>query len=258
MKKLVNVLLTLCIVALLYIVVESIMNPIRFAEEKERRDQAVIERLNDIRNAQMEYNHLNGKGYCDNFDTLAEFIRTAQLPIVKKVGELTDNQLENNWTENKVLTLYAKARSAEIEAAKLTGRRAANKKIEADTLWQQAEREGFIKILDDGTKEFLFSRETAWVSLYDSLYHGRIDPDSLRYVPFSNGKEFELSISVDSSKIGIPTYSFEAKVLFVDYLGETSENGGLDKQEIINLLEDCDDRGRYRGLKVDNNSGNWE
>ena len=114
MKKLVNVLLTLCIVALLYIVVESIMNPIRFAEEKERRDQAVIERLNDIRNAQMEYNHLNGKGYCDNFDTLAEFIRTAQLPIVKKVGELTDNQLENNWTENKVLTLYAKARSAEI------------------------------------------------------------------------------------------------------------------------------------------------
>ena len=67
-----------------------------------------------------------------------------------------------------------------------------------------------------------------------------------------------MSISVDSSKIGIPTYSFEAKVLFVDYLGETSENGGLDKQEIINLLEDCDDRGRYRGLKIDNNSGNWE
>ena len=33
---------------------------------------------------------------------------------------------------------------------------------------------------------------------------------------------------------------------------------GLDKQEIINLLEDCDDRGHYRGMKVDNNSGNWE
>ncbi len=258
MKKIVNVLLSICIVALLYIVVESIMNPIRFAEEKSRRDQAVIERLNDIRNAQMEYNHLNGRGYCDNFDTLAEFIRTAQLPIVNKVGELTDNQLENNWTENKVLTLYAKARSAEIEAAKLTGRRAANKKIEADTLWQKAEREGFIKINEDGTKEFLFSRETAWVSLYDSLYHGRIDPDSLRYVPFGNGTEFEMEVATDSSKTGVVSYSFFAQVPYVKYLGAESEGGGLDKQEIINLLEDCDDRGRYRGLKIDNNSGNWE
>ena len=145
-----------------------------------------------------------------------------------------------------------------MEASQLTGRKAAQKQYEADTLWQRAATEGFIKINPDGTKDFIFSRETEWVSLYDSLYKGRIDPDSLRYVPFSDNKEFELSTSSDTSKAGVISHTFEAKTLFVDYLGPTSYNGGLDKQEIINLLEDCDDRGRYRGMKVDNNSGNWE
>ena len=257
MKKVVNILLAICIVALIYIVYGSIMNPIRFENEKKFRDKAVIQTLMDIKAAQTEYKYQHDT-YCDNFDSLAAFIKTAQLPITKKIGELTDDQMENNWTEEKVLKLYAKAQSAEIEASRLTGRKAAQKQYEADTLWQRAATEGFIEILEDGSKNFLFSRETEYVSLYDSLYKGSMNPDSLRYVPFSNGKEFELTVSVDSSKAGIPTYSFEAKVPFVDYLGETSENGGLDKQEIINLLEDCDDRGRYRGMKVDNNSGNWE
>lgn len=251
MKKVINILLGICIVAMIYIVYGSIMDPIRFANEKGIRDRAVIEKLMDIKAAQTEYNYQKG-GFCDNFDTLAAFIKTAQLPITKKVGELTDDQLENNWTENKVLTLYARATAAEEEAAKLTGRRAANKRIEADTLWQKAVDEGFVVIKEDGTKEFLFSRETEYVSLYDSLYHGRINPDSLRYVPFSDGVEFELSTASDTSKAGVISHTFEAKTLYVNYLG------GLDKQEIINLLEDCDDRGRYRGLKVDNNSGNWE
>lgn len=257
MKKVVNILLAICIVALVYIVYGSIMNPIRFQAEKSIRDKAVIQKLMDIKAAQTEYNYQNN-GYCDNFDSLALFIKTAQLPITKKIGELTDDQLENNWTENKVLALYAQARDAEQQAAQLTGRKAKQKQIEADTLWEKAAREGFITILEDGTKEFNFSRDTEWVSLYDSLYHGRINPDSLRYVPYSNGKEFELSVSSDTSKTDVITHSFEAKVLFVDYLGPESYGGGLDKQEIINLLEDCDDRGRYRGMKVDNNSGNWE
>ena len=257
MKKVVNILLAICIVALIYIVYGSIMNPIRFANEKKVRDNAVIQKLMDIKAAQTEYNYQHS-GFCDNFDTLAAFIKTAQLPITKKIGELTDDQLENNWTENKVLALYAKAQTAEQEAAKLKGRKAAQKQFEADTLWERAAKEGFIEILEDGSKNFLFSRETEFVSLYDSLYKGRINPDSLRYVPFSDFeipgvyKEFELSTSSDTSKSGVITYSFEAKTPFVNYLH------GLDKQEIINLLEDCDDRGRYRGMKVDNNSGNWE
>ena len=258
MKKVINILLAICIVAMVYIVYGSIMGPIKFANEKGIRDGAVIQKLMDIKAAQTEYNYQNGM-YCDNFDTLATFIRTAQLPITKKIGELTDDQLEDNWTESKVLTLYAKATTAEMEAAKLTGRQAAKKQIEADTLWQKAVDAGFIEIAEDGTKNFLFSRETEYVSLYDSLFHGRnVDPDSLRYVPFSNNVEFELSTSSDTSKTGVITNTFQAQTLFISYLGANSYNGGLDKQEIINLLEDCDDRGRYPGMRIDNNSGNWE
>ena len=252
MKKLINTLLALCIVALVYIVYDSILGPIRFAKEKDIRDKAVIQKLMDIKAAQSEYNNLYHMGYCDNFDTLIAFIKTAELPITRRIGELTDDQMENEWTEDKVLMLYAKANAAEQAAKQLKGRQARNKQIEADTLWEKAAKEGFIKFREDGTKEFIFSRETEWVSLYDSLYNGRMNPDSLRYVPFTDGIEFELTTSSDTSKLGLVTHSFEAQALFEDYLE------GLDKQEIINLLEDCDDRNRYRGMKVDNNSGNWE
>ena len=252
MKKVVNILLSLCIVAMIYIVYGSIMGPIRFSNEKNRRDSAVIEKLLEIKAVQNEYNIQHG-GYCDNFDSLAAFIRTGQIPIVNRNGELTDDQLDHNWTESKVLALYAKARQAEMEAEKLTGRKAANKKIEADTLWQRAATEGFIIIHEDGTKEFLFSRETVFVSLYDSIFKGKvIDPDSLRYVPFSDGVEFELTTASDTSSTGVISHSFQAQTEYINYLG------GMDRQELINLLEDCDDRGRYRGLRVDNNSGNWE
>ena len=75
MKKVINILLAICIVALIYIVYGSIMNPIRFANEKGIRDRAVIERLMDIKAAQTEYNYQHD-GYCSNFDTLAEFINS--------------------------------------------------------------------------------------------------------------------------------------------------------------------------------------
>ena len=251
MKKVINILLGLCILALVYIVYGSIMKPIRFTNEKGIRDRAVIERLMDIKAAQTEYKYQHD-GYCNNFDSLAEFIKTAKLPIIRKIGNLTDDQLDDNWTESKVLNLYAQALAAEKEAKTATGSRARRKAIEADTLWQKALDEGFIKIREDGTREYTFSRDTVWVSLYDSLYHGRMNPDSIRYVPFGNGAQFELSTSTDTSKTGVVSYTFEAKTPFVAYLE------GLDKQEIINLLEDCEDRGRYEGMKVDNNSGNWE
>jgi len=251
MKKVINFILALCIVGLIYIVYGSIMGPIKFANAKSERDKAVITRLTQIKDAQTEYNHQR-TGYCNNFDSLAAFIKTAKLPITKKVGELTDDQLDANWTESKVLALYQKARNAEEEAKKLTGRRAANKKYEADTLWQRAAKEGFIEILEDGTKNFLFSRETDYVSLYDSLYHGLLDPDSIGFIPFGNGALFELETDSEETKSGLVQYSFIAKAPYKVYLD------GLDKQEIINLLEECDDRGRYRGLTVDNNSGNWE
>ncbi len=252
MKKVINTLLILCIAGLAYVYYGSIMGPINFQKDKSIRDNAVIERLVAIKDAQNEYNKQHGGEFCSDFDSLIAFVRTGELPIVRKLGNLTDDQLEANWTENKILKLYEDANIAEELSKTLTGSKAAQKAKLAKELWDSAAAAGFVTYNEDGSKNFSFSRDTVWVNMYDSLYHGKLDLDSMSFIPFSNGEKFELTTSTDTSKSGLVQYSFMVKAPFESYLG------GLDKQEIINLLEDCDDRGRFRGLTVDNNSGNWE
>ncbi|MCQ2064837.1 MAG: hypothetical protein MJY66_03145 [Bacteroidaceae bacterium] len=252
MKKFVNILLVLCIIGLAYIYYGSIMGPINFQNEKDRRSQAVISRLVNIKDAQMEYHHQHGGLYTENFDTLIEFVKTGKLPVIKKVGDLTDDQLDADWTENKVLALYKEARQLEDQSHILTGYKGTKAAKEAQEKWQTAIDAGFITIDENGEKNFVYSRDTVWVSLYDSLYHGSIDPDSLRYIPFGNGAEFEMTTSCDTTKSGNFQYSFEAMAPYKIYLD------GLDKQEVFNLIDECDQLGRYPGMRVDNNSGNWE
>ena len=55
MKTVFNIVLGLCIIALVYICYASIMGPIDFENAKKQRDAAVIARLIDIRKAQSEY-----------------------------------------------------------------------------------------------------------------------------------------------------------------------------------------------------------
>lgn len=61
-----------------------------------------------------------------------------------------------------------------------------------------------------------------------------------------------MQIACDTTVTGAIQYSFSAQTLFTDYLG------GLDRQELINIINDRRDRGIYEGMRVDNNSGNWE
>ena len=253
MKKFINILLGLCIIGLAYIFYGSIMGPIKFAKEKSIRDNAVISRLLDIKDAQTEYHNQHGGMYTASFDTLINFVKTGKVPIIKKTGELSDDQMEADWTELKVLSLYQDAKAAEAAAKTLTGSRAARKAQEAKDMWKEAADAGFLTLNDDGTvKEFIFSRDTVWIDVMDSLYHGKINPDSLRFIPFGNGKQFEMETSCDTTKSGSFQYSFSAQTLFKNYLD------GLDAQEVFNLIDDRQKRGLYEGMRVDNNSGNWE
>lgn len=245
MKKVINILLALCVVGLGYIFYGSIMGPIKFDREKTIRDTEVINRLIDIRSAQVEYHAQHGGYYTDSFDSLIAFVKTGKLPVVNKVGELNDTQLENGWTESKVLNLYKEAKEAK-------------NRYTAKAKWDEAIEAGFVTRDEEGNINYLFSRDTVWVSLYDSIYKGRINPDSLRYVPFGNGAEFEMEVGLDSTKSGSFMSLFEARVLFDIYLE------GLNEQEIINLIDEREQLGRYPGMKVgdafsgNNNAGNWE
>ena len=250
MKKVVNIVLTLCVIALGYICVGSIMGTINFGKVRDAREKEIIARLIDIRTAQLayrDYNHLNKGQYTDNFDDLIAFVKNDSLPFVKKVGELTDKQLEDGLTESKAMKLIEDARNAKKPAV-------------AKRKWQEAEKAGLVKLNKNGeVEEYIFSRDTMWVLAIDTLYPKGFNADSLRYVPFGNGAQFEMRTGCDSSsKSGNKLYLFEAKTPYRTYLE------GINKDELNNLIDLSQELGRYAGLKVgdaevgNNNAGNWE
>lgn len=228
MKTVFNVLLGLCVVVLIYVCYASIMGPINFENEKKVRDAAVIARLMDIRKAQGEYRTLHNQQFTNSFDTLIDFVKNAKLPFIFKQGELTDDQLESGMTEKKAIRL--------IEKAKKTNN------------WREVEKAGLMN----------FKRDTMWVAVLDTIFPKGFNPDSLRYIPFGDGKQFEMATRNDTAKSGAPFCLLEVKAPYEVYLK------GLDKQEIANLKDMQEKMFKYAGLKIgdletaNNNAGNWE
>ena len=90
MKKiLIQVVLVVIILVLAFFVYESIMEPVRFDNEKRVREKAVVEKLKDIRNSQLVFRRLNGS-YANEFDTLIKFIKVAEIPLVKMIPDPED------------------------------------------------------------------------------------------------------------------------------------------------------------------------
>jgi hypothetical protein len=227
MKTVINIVLTACIVVLAYICVQSIMAPINFEKAQKIREKAVITRLIDIRTAQVEYRKIHNH-YTNCFDSLVTFVKEGKIPFMLKEGELTDKQREAGMTEKKAMKLIAKA--------KKTGN------------WRQVKKEGL-----EG-----FKREITYINVMDTLFRrANFTADSLRFVP-NTTDTFELASKVDTTKSGAPLPLFVAKTHFRVFLK------GLDKQEIINLIDLKKKLDKYPGLKVgdieipNNNAGNWE
>ena len=85
----INIILFAIIVLLAWQVVKSIQAPIKFGNEQKAREAKVVERLIDIRNAEVVYKNANNK-YTANFDSLILFCQNAEIPIVKIVPDPTD------------------------------------------------------------------------------------------------------------------------------------------------------------------------
>ena len=228
MKTVLNIVLAAIAVFLLYICYESVMGPVRFEEEKGIRDKAVQARLLDIRKAQAEYSNTHDRQYTDNFDSLIYFVKNQKLPLVFKKGVLSDAQLENGLTEAKAMAI--------INKAKKTGK--------------------YDEVKKNGLENF--SRDTTWVAVIDTIFPKGFNADSLRYVPFGNGVQFQMDTLTQVARSGAPICLLEVKTPYEAYLGD------LDKQEIINLKDQQAQLNKYCGLKIgdletaNNNAGNWE
>jgi hypothetical protein len=101
MKTALNIVLPVIIIVLAYFLVQSIMKPIRFNQEKDARETAIKERLIDIRTAQEAFKSVKGH-YTGSFDTLITFLRTDSLPLVFKKGALTDEMIAEGITSEQM------------------------------------------------------------------------------------------------------------------------------------------------------------
>ena len=102
MKVTLKILLAVAVVLIAYMCYRSIMGPIEFKDERDRRENLIKARLIDIRKAQIEYKNIH-KVHAANFDELSKFLKDEKLPFLIKEGVLTDEQLEKGMTEKEAV-----------------------------------------------------------------------------------------------------------------------------------------------------------
>jgi hypothetical protein len=82
--------------------IQSILTSINFEKQEKIRREAIVERLINIRDAQIGYKNVYGV-YAGNFDELKKFLSEKKLPFLIKEGELTDEQLKAGMTEQEAV-----------------------------------------------------------------------------------------------------------------------------------------------------------
>ena len=104
MKTVLQILLSIVAIVLAFFIYKSIQRPIEFEKAKKVRYDATIERLKDIRKAEIAYKSVYGK-FTGSWDTLINFLENESVISVRKIGELTDSMLEAGLTEKKAIEL---------------------------------------------------------------------------------------------------------------------------------------------------------
>lgn len=225
--KIVLELLLLCgILALVYAIYSSIMKPVNFNKQKEKREAVAIQRLKDIRTLQVAYKGENGK-FVSTSDSLKNFYETGKMSVVMQIGSADDSL---SWAHTEKI-------------------KKANRKITSEKLYE---------MYLAGDKNLVFSVVTQ-IPVKDTLFLRRDDfcIDSLATIPFSGGAPVEMDADVRMVS-GVPVPLFEAKMPYKLLLK------GMDNQLRINLDAERRDQNKYEGLQVgslvapNNNAGNWE
>lgn len=232
MKIVIRILLGIAAIIMGYLCVMSILTPIKFDDEREIREKAIIKNLVEIRNVEIEYRKIYGH-YCPNADSLVAFIEFGKMPMIMKEGTLTDEQMKNGLTEKKAAEIVRRGNAKEIAENGLEG----------------------------------FRRDTAYVSVFEALLAERYSLDeakALIKVPYTKGLCFEFdTASYTNTTTGIVTPLVQVGTSYDSYLSD------LNHQQLVNLkdkeskLQELKED-KYLGLRFgsiiesNNNSGNWE
>ncbi|MCF8335519.1 MAG: hypothetical protein K9H65_02845 [Bacteroidales bacterium] len=102
MKTVLQIILAIVIIGLGYGLYKSIQTPIEFRQVKQQRYDATIQKLKNIRTAQLAYKDEYGT-FTGSFDTLIDFVNNDSLRVVKAIGRIPDKMLEQGMTEQEAL-----------------------------------------------------------------------------------------------------------------------------------------------------------
>ena len=218
-----NLVLVYIALALGYYLVEGIEAPIQFKKEREYRYGFVIQRLKDIRKAELAYKDQHGV-FTGDFDELINFVKHDSLKVVRKLGALPDTLTERGALEMG------------LSIAKLPATIKKTKTKELFNVTIPSDFEVTNNTVDKALKIGYLIRDTINVSVVDTLFGPNFVADSLRYVPFSKkGAEFKLGAGDIETASKVKVQVFEAvdtdpfdpnKVLKVGDLNEPTNNAG--------------------------------
>ncbi len=104
MRTVIQIVLFIVAVVLAYFIYQSIQRPIDFDKAKKVRYDATIERLKNIRKAELAFKDVNGR-FTGSWDTLINFVINDSVKNVRKFGELTDSMIEAKISEKKAIQM---------------------------------------------------------------------------------------------------------------------------------------------------------
>jgi hypothetical protein len=104
MRTIIQTVLFIAALVLVYFIYNGIQRPIEFEDQKDARYEVTIEKLKDIRKAQVAYRDIHGK-FTGSWDTLIHFVKYDSVRNIRKVGELTDSMIEAGLSERKAMEL---------------------------------------------------------------------------------------------------------------------------------------------------------
>jgi len=91
MRLIINLILLAFVAFLVYLLVQSISEPIAFKAEKDRRETAVIDKLMQIRQAQEIFRSTNSEGaFAGSWEDLKTVLKTGRIPFVQVIGDPDD------------------------------------------------------------------------------------------------------------------------------------------------------------------------
>jgi len=189
MRLIINLLLIAMIGGLVYVLIDSIREPIAFKAEKDARKDAVAAKLVEIRKAQEMYRGITGE-FAHSFDTLKQILTEGKFELISVIGDADDVNSKGKITRTSTfIPAIDSIRTLGMDLDKLRFIPYTDNvefDIKADTLTYQST---LVNVCEVGTvyKKFMGDYADPRFARYDNSY----DPE--KYIKFGDMNKPNLS-----------------------------------------------------------------